>query len=205
MKGSPMAIRSTIRSLIRPSQRPGEQRVIDLGGQAAHTFEFEAPIDLVYDYFSDIPSMFKLLPDVMDINEFDTNKYRVQVGASDHLGYTMAGIFDLQVEFEHEQAIRLSPTKEGPAVRLKGFTFPGDLWLEIHFDGDDYETVAKYTIEISLTIPLPGPMLKLPRHMVQKMGEKAMSFKISNMMTGFSRHVQTDFARFAHWSSTSER
>jgi hypothetical protein len=199
-----MAIRSTIRSLIRPSHRLGDGRVIDLGGQASHTFEFEAPGALVYEYFADIPAMFKLLPDVISVTPFETDMYRVLVGASDHLGYTMAGIFDLKVEFHEGRSLRLAPCKEGPAIRMKGFTFPGDIWLEIAFDGDSYETIAKYTIDISLSILLPGPMLKLPRHMVQKMGERAMSFKISNMMNGFSRNVQTDFARFAHWSAPSD-
>lgn len=198
-----MAVRSTIRSLMNPSQRPGDNRVIDLGGQASHTFEFEAPPSMVFEYFSDVPAIFKLLPDVMNVYSYDDNLYRVIVGASDHMGHTMAGVFDLQLDFEGDQSMRLFPASNGPAVRMKGFTFPGDLWLEVGFDTVGAYTVAQYNLELSLSIPLPGPMVKMPRHVIQKMGERAMAVKISHMIGGFARHVQSDFARYAHWAMTT--
>ncbi len=199
-----MAVRSALRSLMNPSHHPGGGgRVVDLGGQASHTFEFEAPLDLVHAYFADVPAVFKLLPDVIHVQPYDTDTYRVVVGASDHLGHTMAGIFDLQAIFDGEYAMRLVPADHGPAVQIKGITFPGNLWLEVAFEPVEDGTIAQYTLELSLSIPLPGPMARMPRQAVQKMGERAMSAKISHMITGFARHVQSDFARFAHWSETT--
>lgn len=198
-----MAIRNTIRSLMKPTSKSGETRVIDLGGQASHRFEFNAHPSLVFEYFADVPAVFKLLPDVMQVEPFGTDSYRIVVGANDHLGHTMAGVFDLQVEFD-DKTIRIFPVQNGPAVRIKGITFPGDMWLEVEFAYDGQMTIADYNLELSLTIPLPGPMLKMPRQAVQKMGEKAMSYKISHMVTGFARHVKADFARFAYWSMAAD-
>jgi hypothetical protein len=189
---------------MKPAHHPGGgSRVVDLGGHASHTFEFEAPLALVQSYFADVPAIFKLLPDVMHVQTYAPDKYRVVVGASDHLGHMMAGIFDLQATFDGDYAMRLTPVKDGPAVTIKGFTFPGDLWLEITFEPVELGTIAQYALELSLAIPLPGPMARMPIQAVQKMGERAMSAKISHMITGFARHVQADFARFAHWTETT--
>lgn len=192
--------RGPLRTLLEPP-RINEDRVIDLGGQTVHTFEFDMPLPVVYEYFTDIPSIFQFLPDVSDVQSYAPKYYRVIVGSSDLLGFNMAGVFDLKAEFEPGQYVRLFPATNGPAIRIKGFSFPGDMWLEATFTPtDDGEgTIVEYTIEIAMTIPLPGPLRKIPRQLLQQIGERAMSYKISNIISGFSRHLEVDFARYVRW------
>jgi hypothetical protein len=194
--------RGPLRSLLEPSSTR-EDRVIDLGGQAGHVFQFDAPLKLVYDYFSDIQPILQFIPDVSEVSSYAKNHYRMIIGATDILGFAMAGVFDFRVEFEKDQCIRGYPATNGPAIRLKGFSFPGDLWIETLFSTEGNVTCVEYTIELAMTIPLPGPLRKMPRPLVREIGERALEFKISNIITGFSRHVEVDFARFAHWALDS--
>lgn len=181
----------------------GVNRVVDLGGQAAHEFLFDAPLPLVYEYFTDVPAIFSFLPDVSSVKPYGTDCCRVVVGSTDIFGFNMAGIFDLQVEFEPEQSLHIFPAEEGPAVNMRGVSFPGDLWLETFFyPQDEQSTAVEFQLELSLTIPLPGPVRKMPRPVVQRLGERAMSYKMSNMITGFVRHIEVDFARYVQWASS---
>lgn len=199
-----MAARIPLRSTREPNQHD-ENRVVDLGGQATHVFQFDVPPPLVYDYFTDLPAVFKFLPDVNDVYSYGPNLYRVIVGSSDIFGFNMAGVFDLQAEFQEHRRLRLYPVDGGPPVQLKGFSFPGDLWLEIIFEPDeDHGTIAEYSIEVAMTIPLPGMLRKMPRHFLQQVGERAMEFKMSNMISGFARHIEVDFVRFARWAMASQ-
>lgn len=198
-----MAAHSPLRPFTTPSDTSND-RVVDLGGQAIHTFSFNAPLPLVFDYFTDIPSIFTFLPDVIDVHPYSPNTCRVIVGSSDIFGFNMAGIFDLEIVLDQDRSIHLIPANDGPAVRMKGFTFPGDLWIETTFEPYEEGTVVEFSLEVSLTIPLPGPLRKMPRPFVQQLGERAMEFKMSHMITGFVRHVEIDFERFARWSTTSD-
>jgi hypothetical protein len=191
--------RGPLRSLLEPSPT-GEDRVIDLGGQATHVFQFDAPLPLVYDYFTDVLAIFQFLPDTVDVYSYAPDHLRLVMGTTDLLGFNMAGVFDIATEFEAGTYIRAFPATNGPAVRLKGLSFPGELWIEATFEPDGEETLVEYHFELSMTIPLPGPFRRVPRPLLQQIGERALEVKISNIITGFSRHIEVDFARFARWS-----
>lgn len=172
-------------------------RYIDLGGQAMHIFRFAGPVDLAYEYFCDVPAVFRLLPDALSCHAYGPDHYRLVVGADDGHGHAMAAIFDLQAFHEPGQAIRLLPAKNGPPPNLPGVTFPGSLAAEAVFYPDRDATSVEYMVEIDLSIPVPGVLNLMPTSLLQSIGERAMEYKMGQMIGGFTRGISDDFHAWA--------
>lgn len=172
-------------------------RYIDLGGQAVHMFRFGAPLDLAYEYFLDVPAVFRLLPDALDVYSYAPNRYRLTVGANDGHGHSMAAIFDLQAEFEPGRWVRVYPAEDGPPVELAGLVFAGALAAEAVFLPEGRRTSVEYAVDIEMSIPVPGVLNLMPQQFLQTLGEKAMSFKMTQMIDGFTRSITEDFHSWA--------
>jgi hypothetical protein len=170
-----------------------QARYLDLGGQALHIFRFGAPLELAYTYFCDIPAVFRLLPDALDIQPFGPDRYRLIVGATDGHGHSMAAIFDLFVEYEPGRAIRVMHTDDGPPVKLPGLVFGGILEAEAIFQPGAQGTAVEYTVDIAMSIPIPGVLRLMPQTFLQNLGERSMSFKMNQMIGGFTRNITNDF------------
>lgn len=177
--------------------RPGG-RYVQLGGQAVHVFRFAATPDLAYEYFCDIPAVFSLLPDTLDIQPYDDDRYRLTVGASDGHGHTMAAIFDLLAIHEPGQAIRVVPDAYGPPVALTGLVFSGALAAEAVFYPERNGTAVEYTVDIEMDIPVPSMLRLMPQSFLQSLGERSMEYKMTQMITGFTRNITADFHAWLH-------
>lgn len=183
---------ATGQSLRTPAARASE-RYVQLGGQAVHVFRFAATPDLAYEYFCDVPAVFSLLPDALDIKPYGTDRYRLVVGATDGHGHTMAGIFDLLAIHESGQAIRVVPDNSGPPITMPGLVFSGSLAAEAVFYPDHSGTTIEYSVDIEMDIPIPSMLRLMPHHILQGLGEKGMEYKMSHMITGFTRSITRDF------------
>ncbi|HMQ33245.1 MAG TPA: DUF1997 domain-containing protein [Chloroflexaceae bacterium] len=172
-------------------------RYIDLGGQATHTFRFAAPLALAYDYFCDVPAVFRLLPDALDCYPYGPDRYRLIVGATDGHGHSMAAIFDLRAHHEPGVAISLVPADDGPPHRLSGIVFKGTLAAEALFAPRGDATAVEYTVEIDMSIPVPGVLALMPTSFLQALGERTMEFKMAQMIGGFTRGITADFHAWA--------
>ncbi len=173
------------------------ESVIDLGGSASQVFQFAVPPALTYEYFNNIPAVFRLLPDTLDVSSYAPDHYRLIVGADDGMGHTMAATFDLHAQHAPNQHIRLVPIENGPEITAKGSSFRGELWAESVFKPSSIGTTVEYSIEIKLTIPLPGILGKMPQGFLQNLGERGMIFKLSHMITNFTHAIEHDFARWS--------
>lgn len=180
--------------------KASNKRVIDLGGSAVHVFHFNEEVCYPYGYFADIPKVCRLLPDTLDIYAYDQDCYRLIVGANDGMGHTMAAIFDIYADCASNQHIRLSPIENGPAINVKGLTFRGEFWGEAIFTPNETGTTVEYSLEIGLSIPLPGLLASMPQELLQTMGERGMGLKMSHMIEGFARDIEHDFSR---WMTTA--
>lgn len=169
-------------------------RILDLAGSATHLFQFATAPDTAYTYFADVPSLLRLLPDTLDVKSYADDVYRLIVGASDHHGHSMTAVFDLQVVCE-EGRILLFPINDLPDYNGRGITFPGELQAEAIFRPGRKGTVVEYNLDVILSIPLPRALFFMPQNMLQSMGEHAMSFKITHMISGFAQAIETDFMR----------
>lgn len=178
---------------LTPAAAAARNRYIDLGGQAVHMFRFGAPVDLAYEYFLDVPAVFRLLPDALDVYPYGPNRYRLVVGASDGYGHTMAAIFDLQAELDHNRAIRIFPADDGPAVNMEGLVFAGSLAAEAVFLDEGTRSSVEYAVSIEMSIPIPGVLRLMPQQFLQNLGETAMEFKMTQMIGGFTRGITNDF------------
>lgn len=172
-------------------------RYIDLGGQAVHIFRFAAPVALAYEYFCDVPAVFRLLPDSLDCYSYGPDRYRLVVGATDGHGHSMAAIFDLRAYHEPGCAIRLLPTDDGPAYDLPGMVFSGTLSAEAIFSPAATGTTVEYVVDIDMTIPVPGVLNLMPMHFLQNLGERTMEYKMTQMIDGFTRGISADFHAWA--------
>lgn len=168
-------------------------RYIDLGGQAVHVFRFGAPVDLAYEYFLDIPAVFQLLPDALDVRAYAPDRYRLTVGATDGHGHSMAAIFDLQAELDPGRAIRIFPADDGPPVYMEGLVFAGALAAEAVFLDEGPRSSVEYAVDIEMSIPIPGVLRLMPQQFLQRLGETTMEFKMTQMINGFTRGIAADF------------
>lgn len=172
-------------------------RYIDLGGQAMHVFRFAAPVDLAYEYFCDVPAVFRLLPDALECYPYGRDRYRLIVGATDGHGHSMAAIFDLRAYHEPGVAIRLAPADDGPPHDLAGMVFAGALSAEAVFIPERAGTTVEYVVDIDMTIPVPGVLNLMPMSFLQALGERTMEFKMTQMIGGFTRGIASDFHAWA--------
>ncbi len=170
-----------------------QTRFLDLGGHALHVFRFGAPLELAYTYFCDISAVFRLLPDALDVQSFGPDRYRLIVGATDGRGHSMAAVFDLLVEYDPGRAIRVMHTDEGPPVNLPGLVFGGILEAEAIFQPGVQGTAVEYNVDIALSIPVPGVLRLMPQPFIQNLGERAMAFKMNQMIGGFTNSISADF------------
>lgn len=172
----------------------GRGRYIDLGGAANHLFRFGAPVGLAYEYFCDVPSVFRLLPDALDCYAYGIDRYRLIVGATDGHGHGMSAVFDLEAHHEPGCAIRLLPANDGPAYELSGMIFPGTLVAEAIFQpARSGSSLVDYHVEIDLSIPVPNVLRLMPTPFLQNLGERTMEFKMTQMLDGFTRSISEDF------------
>jgi hypothetical protein len=183
---------TTLRPLT-PAPTASRARVLDLGGQAVHVFRFGAPVALAYEYFLDIPAVFRLLPDALEVRAYGPNRYRLTVGATDGHGHSMAAIFDLQAELEPGHAIRVFPAPDGPPFEPGGLAFAGALAAEAVFLPDGERSTVEYAVDIEMSIPIPGVLNLMPMGLLQNLGERAMEFKMTQMISGFTRAISADF------------
>jgi hypothetical protein len=181
-----------------PASRAGHERVIDLGGQAVHVFQFDQPVPVAYEYFLDVPAVFRLLPDVLDVKPYAEDHHRLVVGASDGYGHTMAAVFDVQVVCEEGRLIRVAPVSNGPPINLGGLVFRGDLWADAEFASCSHGSNVQYAVEIALSIPIPPMLRMMPLGVLQGIGEKGMALKMSQMINGFTRRIKQDFYSWSH-------
>lgn len=178
---------------LTPAAVAARNRYIDLGGQAVHVFRFGAPVALAYEYFLDVPAVFRLLPDALDVYPYGPDRYRLIVGAVDGHGHSMAAIFDLQTELEPGRAIRIFPADDGPAVDLGGLVFAGSLAAEAVFLDEGSRSTVEYAVSLEMSIPIPGVLRLMPQQFLQSLGETAMEFKMTHMIDGFTRGITADF------------
>lgn len=169
------------------------ERYIDLGGEVSHIFHFDAPLDLAYEYFLDVPAVFRLLPDALGCSGYGPERYRLIVGATDGHGHSMAAIFDLQLQLDPGRVIRIVPAHDGPRHNLSGLVFPGALTAEAVFFPKPNGTMVEYTVGIELSIPIPGVLRLMPMNFLQALGERSMEFKMTHMINGFTRNITRDF------------
>lgn len=182
------------------AQRPaasGPTRSIELDGQASHLFHFPATLDLSYEYFCDVPAVFRLLPDALDVRAYGPDRYRMIVGASDGHGHSMAAIFDMIARYEPGRSIRLLPAADGPPISLPGLVFAGALAAEASFAEDARGTAVRYAVDLAMTIPVPGVLKLMPASFLQKLGERAMEYKLTQMISGFTANIAADFTAWA--------
>ena len=172
-------------------------RYIDLGGQAVHIFRFDTPVATAYEYFCDVPAIFRLLPDSLDCYSYAPDRYRLVVGATDGHGHNMAAIFDLHAHHEPGQAIHLLPASDGPPYDLNGVIFPGKLSAEANFQPESNGTTVEYIVDIDLSIPVPGFLNLMPTSFLQALGERTMEYKMTQMVGGFTRGISADFHAWA--------
>jgi hypothetical protein len=165
-----------------------------------HVFHFNEEVCYAYDYFADIPTVCRLLPDTLDVYAYAPDCYRLIVGANDGMGHTMAAVFDIHADCVNHQSIRLAPINNGPAVNIRGLTFSGEFWGEALFIPGEDGTKVEYSLEIGLSIPLPGLLASMPQELLQTMGERGMGLKMSHMIEGFARDIERDFTR---WMQTT--
>lgn len=182
---------------LTPAAVAARDRYIDLGGQVLHVFRFGAPVDLAFEYFLDVPAVFRLLPDALDVFPYGPNRYRLIVGADDGHGHAMAAIFDLQAELDHNRAIRVFPAFDGPAVETDAAIFAGSLAAEAVFFDEGERSCVEYAVNIEMSIPIPRVLNMMPHKLLQSIGEKAMEFKMSRMINGFTRGITDDFHTWA--------
>ncbi|MEI7643132.1 MAG: DUF1997 domain-containing protein [Chloroflexales bacterium] len=181
---------------VRPFRTPAagaDERYVQLGGQAVHLFRFAAPVDLAYEYFCDVPAVFSLLPDALNVHTYATDRYRLIVGATDGHGHTMAGVFDLQAIHEPGQAIHMVPDKNGPPISMPGIVFSGTLVAKAVFSPELTGTNVEYTVEIEMDIPIPHLLHLMPLSVLQNIGARGMEYKMTQMITGFTRRITADF------------
>jgi hypothetical protein len=180
----------------QPLRTPETQprgHIVQLGGQAIHTFRFAAPPEMAYQYFCDVPAVFSLLPDALQVAPYATDRYRLVVGATDGHGHTMAGIFDLLAIHEPGQAIRIVPDEDGPPIKMPGLIFSGYLAAQAIFHPAEHGTDVEYTVDIEMDIPVPSMLRLMPHGLLQGLGEKGMEYKMTHMITGFTRSITNDF------------
>ncbi len=175
------------------AQDETRRRSVDLSGAAVHVFHFHGSLELAYEYFCDIPAVFSLLPDTIEVFAYAPNRYRLVVGATDGHGHAMAGFFDVAAIFEPYRAIRVMPVDDGPPINLTGFVFPGQLFAEAIFHPADQGTAVEYAVELAMSIPVPNVLRFMPSQVLQAIGERAMEHKMAHMIDGFSRSIDADF------------
>ncbi|MEI7772779.1 MAG: DUF1997 domain-containing protein [Chloroflexales bacterium] len=167
---------------------------VQLGGQAVHLFRFASTPDLAYEYFCDVPAVFSLLPDALNVYPYAVDRYRLIIGASDGHGHNMAGIFDLMAIHEPGQAIHIVPDDSGPPISMPGLIFSGSLAAEaLFYPEQDGVTNVEYTVDIEMSIPIPHMLRLMPHSMLQNLGERGMEYKMTQMITGFTRKISADF------------
>lgn len=176
------------RSISSPS------RLLELGGRASHVFQFAAPLDRAYAYFYDVPAVFRLLPDALDVRAYGPDRYRLIVGASDGHGHSMAAIFDLQAFYDHGRGISVFPADDGPPINLPGLVFAGALAAEAVFHPGPRGTAVHYDVELAMSIPVPPVLRLMPAVLLQGIGERAMELKMTQIISGFTRNIAADFA-----------
>lgn len=185
------------RQPFRPLTATAKGRLIELEGQAVYVFQFPSPTDFVFEYFCDIPAVFRLLPDTLDVQTYGPDRYRLVVGATDGHGHSMSAIFDLAAYLQPGRLIQVVPANDGPLTRIPGLVFHGNLWAEAIFEPRDYGSQVEYTVTIDLDIPIPGVLSLMPFQFLQNLGEKAMAFKMTQMINGFARDIHADFRAWA--------
>ena len=185
-----------LRQLRMPASLARE-RYIDLGGQANHLFHFPAPVATAYDYFCDVPAVFRLLPDALDCYAYGHDRYRLIVGATDGHGHNMAAVFDLEAHHEPGYAIKLLPSDDGPAYDLDGMIFGGLLMAEAIFQPSRSGSMVDYHVEIDLSIPVPSVLRLMPTQFLQSLGERTMEYKMTQMLKGFTSGINADFHAWA--------
>ena len=187
---------------VSPSPRaPGSHteagRVIELGGQAVYVFQFQTPLERSFEYFCDIPTVLRLLPDMLDVSAYGPDRYRLIVGATDGHGHSMSAIFDLAARRHRNQAIWIEPSNDGPPVHLPGIVFHGTLSAEAIFKPSERGTAVRYTVDIDMSIPIPSVLRFMPQNFLQSLGEHAMSYKMTQMINGFAHGIHRDFNEWA--------
>ncbi len=183
---------AAVHPLRSPAARTGG-RCVHVSGQAVHLFRFSSPLGLAYEYFCDVPTVFKLLPDALNVHTYADNRHRLIVGASDGHGHTMASVFDLLAIHEPGQAIRIVPDDTGPPIEMPGLIFSGSLSAEAIFSPQDDGTHVEYTVDIAMDVPIPHMLNMMPLHILQNLGERGMEYKMSQMISGFTRSITDDF------------
>lgn len=181
---------------LMPTAAAARGRCIELGGEALHTFRFAAPLNVAYEYFLDIPAVFRLLPDALDVRAYGPDRYRLTVGATDGHGHSMCAVFDLRASLEPGRAIRVVPADDGPPIALDGMVFSGALAAEALFRPERGGTTIEYAVAIEMSIPIPGVLRLMPTSFLQSLGEHAMEYKMTQMINGFTRAITADFAEW---------
>lgn len=176
-----------------PPSESAQSRFLELGGQAVHVFRFRAPANIAYEYFTDVPAVFRLLPDALDVRAYGPDRHRLVIGASDGYGHTMAAVFDLRTVHDPCRTIRVVPADDGPPIKINGLVFSGSLAAEAIFKPDAHGTTVEYTVDIEMNIPIPGMLRLVPMNFLQNLGERGMEHKMTHMIDGFTRSITDDF------------
>jgi hypothetical protein len=172
---------------------------VGVTGQFQKTLRLEAPLELVYGYFTDFNFVLPRLPEIDRVLRYKDGRYRMIFAADDGRGHEMGVVFDVRHEMEackHVKTIPVPVRKEdlkSDPMSNSGPLFPGTFAGETILleKGNHVEVLYKATLHIDVEVP--RFLSFLPTNMLHKMGDSLMNFKLNSVGEGLTRTMHGDF------------
>ncbi|MEI7557037.1 DUF1997 domain-containing protein [Candidatus Chlorohelix sp.] len=176
--------------------------LVGVSGDFRRIIRLDAPVEVVYNYFTDFSYVLPRLPEVNRVLHFKDGRYRMIFSADDGRGHDMGVVFDVRHEVVENHIVKMVPVPINPHELKKsmgpnvGVMFPGSFGGEATLKQHSNHCEIIYKVNLKIDIEVPQFLSFLPMPMLRKMGDGLMSLKLNKVGEGMSQNVPSDFK---HW------
>ena len=172
--------------------------MIKLAGTASLAFDFPAPLNVAYAYYSELETVLHYLPHINVVDSFGPDHFRLLYASREFGGYSMKIYCDLRASIEGGlHVIRIVPEENVPPVDVsagvnssvgRGYFSSRGLFFE---NGE--ETRIEYEFELRSQLPRPLGMRLMPSRVVNGIARNVTRTRMREIAEGFIDRSLTEF------------
>lgn len=162
---------------------------IDLTGAVRRSFIFPAPLTEAFDFYSNLPGDFSLLPHIRLVQNFKSGCFRLKYETVELSLYRVRMYCDVAVQTEHLRQIAFTPCLEETPITEKAglysLTGKGFYQSTSEFEPFNDQTLIHFQLDLHAKLPVPFGLALVPEAVRNRIADSISRLRIKEIAEAF--------------------
>jgi carbon monoxide dehydrogenase subunit G len=173
--------------------------MIKIAGRASDSFVFPADQSTAYQYLSNIPRLFGLMPHISLVTTTSPTEMRARYTSIELKSYQFDVYCDMQVLLDPDEImLKIEPVDRLPAIpteaKMSSATARGYFGCEVtFFEMEIDETLVEYRLQMDAQVPRPMGLRVMPGRVIGRIAKSITNGRMEAISQSFATNVVADF------------